>query len=163
MLSRSTPTGTSPPRNSQSLTRARAAAGLRDSSAGACMFDVAARRGAAPARRRPPVSRRLLSRLHSSQISDVATNPHYPARTADYSQRCCHSVAHTTPTRLPPGCLRELEAACKINSQVDNSHVTEACDMCAGRLQHHLRVVGCTADDVSKYCEELSGRRRQSP
>ena len=61
------------------------------------------------------------------------------------------SICHATTTPVPAPCLRELEVAC--NTDPRGSEQVE-CGVCAGRLQHQLRVVGCTAAEIDQYCAD---------
>jgi hypothetical protein len=65
----------------------------------------------------------------------------------------------TSPSQ---GCLQELEAACATGDpQVGRPFSSEkGCGVCVGRLQHRLRVVGCTAADVNRYCEDAARKAR---
>eukprot|EP01043_Picozoa_sp_COSAG02_P036654 COSAG02_NODE_2699_length_8207_cov_2.313518_6_plen_505_part_00 len=63
----------------------------------------------------------------------------------------------TMPAMPAPGCLRELEAACANDPQVGRPFASETgCGICAGRLQHRLRIAGCTAAEINRYCEDVA-------
>lgn len=58
-------------------------------------------------------------------------------------------------TPAPGTCLRELEVACANDPQAGRPFASETgCGICAGRLQHRLRVAGCTAAEINRYCED---------
>ena len=57
-------------------------------------------------------------------------------------------------------CQSALKASCSTDAAKAHSpFASEPCGVCAGKLQHQLRIAGCTASDIKSYCRAETPRR----
>lgn len=79
--------------------------------------------------------------------------------------RPLHYILRRDPSpRLEPSsgtsCQDALKSSCSTDvSKAHSPFATEACGVCAGRLQHQLRVAGCSTIDIHTYCQGETPRR----